>query len=183
MGNGTHDTGKQSYSIWTTLLELIKVGIPIGTLVFGYFIYGAQAELQSKVDANGKVLSNQLAFQSALREEFYKRRLTVYENACKELAAASAALSDAGTATEDTTHAFDVIKKVNELTRGNTLYWSTGVQDGLNDFWELGIEKLQHRDPNDMDVNQRIKNRIAALNEQMKTDLNVADLSILKQGK
>ncbi|MDX6405677.1 MAG: hypothetical protein QOH70_3132 [Blastocatellia bacterium] len=183
MGNGTHDTGKQSQSIWTILLEFIKVGIPIGTLVFGYFIYGAQAELQSKVDANGKVLSNQLAFQSALREEFYKRRLTVYENACKELADASAALSDAGTSTEDVTHAYDAIRKFNALTRGNTLYWSTGVQDGLNDFWELGIEKLQRGDSDSLDVNQRIKNRIAALNEQMKTDLNVADLSILKQGK
>ena len=183
MGNETNNTGQQDQSLWTILLELIKVGIPVVTLVFGYFIYGAQSELQSKVDANGKVLSNQLAFQSALKEEFYKRRLTVYENACKELAAASAALSDAGTATQDTTHAYDVIKKVNELTRGNTLYWSTGVQDGLNSFWELGIEKLQHREANDQDVNQRIKDRIAALNEQMKTDLNVADLAILKQGK
>ena len=148
------------------------------TIVFGYFIYGAQMDLQTKVD-NTK---NELAFQSALREEFYKRRLSRYEDVCKELADAEAALNNAGVETTDVTQATLAISKFDRVNKGNTLYWSPGLQNGLDEFWALGIKKLKN--VNDPAVNENLDKKIAALHEQMKKDLNVPDLgTIMKQSK
>jgi phosphoenolpyruvate-protein kinase (PTS system EI component) len=173
-----------SHAKGVLILELIKIGIPILTLVFGYYIWINQTYIKAKVDSNQEVLKTQMALQSALGEEFYKRRLSRYEDACRELAATEAALNKAGGTVEDETLAFDVIAKFDQLNKSNTLYWSGGLQNGLDQFWALGVEKLKDRKWDDQDVNDRISKEIAGLHTQMKTDLNLADLPTpMKQAK
>jgi len=166
------------------ILELIKIAIPLVTLVFGYYIWTNQTDIKARVDSNQEALKTQLAFQSALREEFYKRRLSRYEDACRELAATEAALNNAGGTIDNEIQALDVIAKFDQLNKSNTLYWSSGLQNGLDQFWALGVEKLKDRKWDDQDVNDRISREIAELHEQMKNDLNVADLAtLMKQTK
>jgi phosphoenolpyruvate-protein kinase (PTS system EI component) len=166
------------------ILELIKIAIPLLTLVFGYYIWTNQTDIKARVDSNQEAIKTQLAFQSALREEFYKRRLSRYEDACRELAATEAALNNAGGTVENEIQALDVIAKFDQLNKSNTLYWSSGLQNGLDQFWALGVEKLKDRKWDDQDVNDRISREIAELHEQMKNDLNVADLAtLMKQTK
>lgn len=173
-----------SSAIGHRLFELLKVGVPVVVAVFGYLIYGTQADIKAKLDTNQEIMKNQLAFQSALKEEFYKRRLSRYEDACRELAAAEAALNNASGTIENETSAIDVISRFDQLNKGNTLYWSHNLQNGLDQFWALGVEKLKDRKWDDQSLDERITKEIAALHEQMKTDLNVADLAtILKQAK
>jgi phosphoenolpyruvate-protein kinase (PTS system EI component) len=166
------------------ILESIKIAIPFITLVFGYYIWTNQTDIKAKVDSNQEAMKTQLAFQSALREEFYKRRLSRYEDACRELAATEAALNNAGGTIENEVQALDVIAKFDQLNKSNTLYWSSGLQNRLDQFWALGVEKLKDRKWDDQDVNDRISKEIADLHEQMKNDLNVADLAtLMKQAK
>jgi hypothetical protein len=182
------DTTNQSQSSWDWS-DWIKVGVPglfsVATLIVGAWIHNDQAKLQKVVDANQTVLQSQLAVQSALKEEFYKRRLTAYEKACTELAAVEDALNKAGsTDTKDETAAIDVIARFGQLNKGNTLYWSHGLQNGLDGFWTLGITKLRRKNWDDPQLNRMIDESLIALHEQMKTDLNVADLeTILRQSK
>jgi hypothetical protein len=174
MGENTAPTAKNH---WNTFLEVIKVGVPVVTLVFGYFIYGAQAKLQGGIDANSQILADRLAFQSAVREEFYKRRLDAYEAACKEMAATIAALNSAGTTPDNEIHAFDIISKFEQVNKGNTLYWSPTLQSGLDDFWGLGLAKLQDRKWDDPKTNDDIEKMVVVVHRQMKTDLSVPDIS------
>jgi hypothetical protein len=156
------------------IFELVKLAVPsLITIIFGYYIYVVQTDIKAKVDTNQETLRSQLAFQSALKEEFYKRRLSVYENACRELANAQAALNNAGNTTEAETQAFDIIAKFDQLNKGNSLYWSHDLQDGLDAFWTLGVDKLRFKKWDDAEANEKISKGIAALHQQMKTDLNV----------
>ncbi|HEV7796737.1 MAG TPA: hypothetical protein VGO73_01175 [Pyrinomonadaceae bacterium] len=167
------------------LFELLKLAVPsLITIFFGYIIYGAQMDTQSKVAASQDILKSQLAFQSALKEEFYKRQLSRYEDACKGIAVTEAALDDASVTTENLTKAYDVIYQFNQLNKSNTLYWSHGLQNRLDQFWALGVDKLKGQKWDDPVLNERISKEITALHEQMKNDLNVADLStVIKQTK
>jgi hypothetical protein len=179
-------TGSSAKTSW--MFELAKIGLPtilsLITAVFGYYIYGRQTEIQARIDSSQEILRQQLALQSALGEEFYKRRLSVYENACKELAAAEAALNNAGSGiTEAKTSAIDVFIKLEQLNKGNAFYWSPNLQEGLTQFWAMGTHTLRF-DQYDEGQSDQISKEIATLHEQMKKDLNVADLSeIMKQKK
>lgn len=168
------------------IFELLKLAVPsLITIFFGYIIYGMQTDIKAKVDSNQETLKNQLAFQSALKEEFYKRKLSRYEDACLQLAVTEAALNNAGSqTTEDETRAIDAFIKFEQLNKGNTIYWSKELQDGLTQFWVTGIGKIKERKWDDREVDQQISNEITALQQQMKSDLNVADLStIMKPAK
>ena len=179
-------TGSSAKESW--MFELTKIGLPtilsLITAVFGYYIYGRQTDIQAKVDSSQEILRSQLAFQSTLKEEFYKRRLVVYENACKELAAAEAALNNAGSgATEDKTHAIDAFIKFEQLNKGNAIYWSPPLHDGLTQFWALGTRTLRTDNYDDSGQSEEISKEIALLHEQMKKDLNVELSVIMKQTK
>jgi hypothetical protein len=182
----TTQSGSSSKSSW--MIELAKIGVPslmsLITIIFGYYIYGLQTDIQAKVDSSQEILRNQLALQAALGEEFYKRRLSVYENACKELAAAEAALNNAGSGiTEAKTSAIDVFIKLEQLNKGNAFYWSPSLREGLTQFWAMGTHTLRY-DQYDEEQSDQISKEIATLHEQMKKDLNVADLSeIMNQKK
>jgi phosphoenolpyruvate-protein kinase (PTS system EI component) len=160
--------------------ELLKLAVPsLITIFVGTYLYVTQLDIKAKVDSNQELMKSQLA----LKEEFYKRRLSRYEDACRELATAEAALNNAGSQIiEDETLAIDAFIKFEQLNKGNTIYWSRDLQDGLTQFWALGVEKLRYRKWDDQEVNERINNEITTLHNQMKSDLNVADLStIMKQ--
>jgi hypothetical protein len=174
-GENNAPTAQNRWNFW----EVVKVVVPIVTLLLGYFIYAAQAKLQSGIDSNSQILADRLAFQSAVKEEFYKRRLTAYENACKEMAATVAALNNAAGDTENEVQAFDTISRFEQLNRGNSLYWSATLQNGLDDFWGLGLAKLQERKWDDQKTNHDIEAMVVVVHRQMKTDLNVADISLL----
>lgn len=174
MSNGTAESENKAKGNWIHELLKLALASAIPTLVTigaGVFIYGVQTDIQAKIDSNQEILKNELAHQSALGEEFYKRRLAVYESACRELAVAEAALNNAGNATENETQAFDVISKFDQLNKGNSLYWSNGLQNGLDQFWALGVEKLKDRKWDDPDVNERITKEISALHKLMKNDV------------
>lgn len=164
---------------WSSVLEIIKVGIPILTLVLGYFIYAAQARLQSGIDGNGKILADRLAYQSAVKEEFYKHRLDAYEKACKEMAATLSAIDNASATTENQTQAFAAIAKFDEVNKDYPFYWSNSLQRNLDDFWGLGLAKLQEPGSDNSNPAHNINHMVGLIHTQMKADLNVGDQATL----
>jgi hypothetical protein len=170
-------------------LEVIKVGFP---LVFGFIIWNAQTRIQEKVDGNTLLIQDQLQAQQALRqaqlalkEEYHKRRLTIYENACKQIAETENSLADVGMTTESVTHAIDLIGKLDKLRKGNRLYWSPQLDVHLDKLWRLGICKVQgvpceYSTGEVLDVDalpQEIAKQVTGVHEQMKEDLDIPEMA------
>jgi hypothetical protein len=103
---------------WKIALVAIPVLLTVG---LGFF-----------VDASGKRLATRLA----LTQEFYKRKLSVYEEADKQMAAVIGCLEDLRLNPDDsaqTTAAFDNVRKLSDVSKTNGLYMTKEVSEGLND--------------------------------------------------
>ncbi|MCM3901271.1 MAG: hypothetical protein ND866_06170 [Pyrinomonadaceae bacterium] len=162
---------------WTQ--DLYKVVIPsVVTAVFGFVIWNAQAKIEHKVTSSNQILQSQMA----LKEEFYKRRLTKYEDACKSVTDVRHALDEAvEAAPESQSHAMEKLAALETLNKSNALYWSDDMDKRLGTLWSLGIDKLRYRQFADKTANDNIRNEISGLFRQMKDDLAVKEMSRLPQ--
>jgi hypothetical protein len=156
----------------TRSVNLANALIPsVVSAIVGFFIWNVQNDIQRTVTDSNQVLQTQLA----LKEEFYKRRLTIYEEACKNIASVKQALDKAESTPQNKTQAMKKIEELYMLNAGNTLYWSDDVEKRLGALWALSIDKL--RGEKDADENIRIE--ISGLHRQMKDDLNVKEKSTI----
>ena len=110
--------------------------------------------------------------QLALGEEYYKRRLAVYENACLQIAETQTALDRAWMTPEDETQAINMMAEFDKLRRVNTLYWSADLDKQLGALWSLGIVKLQAKNV-DNQLEDTLTTEIAHLHTQMRQDLQL----------
>jgi len=176
--------------------EFFRVSFPVITALvtaaLTLLVWFTQQTIEQKVDNNQLLLQNQLQTQQAqlqaqlvLKEEYYKRRLTIYENACKQIADAQTSLADVGTTDESGLRALNLVKELDRLRRGNQLYWSKEVDASLDKLWSLGICQVGSR-PCEVSegkvlavetLSDEITNVVGALHEQMKADLDVSELA------
>ena len=176
--------------------EIFKVSFPIitaiVTAVLTLLVWFTQQKIEQKVDNNQLLLQAQLETQQtqlraqlALKEEYYKRRLTIYENACRQVADAQASLADVGITDEGGLRATNVVNELDKLRRSNQLYWSRQVDVSLDKLWSLGICRVGSRpcelpDGKVLEVDAlsgEITNAVVVLQDQMKTDLDVLELA------
>src|SRR5215217_380887 len=176
--------------------EFFRVSFPVITALvtaaLTLLVWFTQQTIEQKVDNNQLLLQNQLQTQQAqlqaqlvLKEEYYKRRLTIYENACKQIADAQTSLADVGTTDESGLRALNLVKELDRLRRGNQLYWSKEVDASLDKLWSLGICQVGSRPCEVSDgkvlavetLPDEITNVVGALHEQMKADLDVSELA------
>lgn len=159
--------------------ELHKVVIPsVVTAVCGFFIWNAQTEIQQTVTSSNQILQTQMA----LKEEFYKRRLTKYEDACKSVADVRHALDEAvEAAPKSQSQAMQKLSDLETLNKSNALYWSDDLDKRLGTLWSLGIEKLRYKQFGDKTANENIRAEISGLYKQMKDDLAVKEMSRIPQ--
>lgn len=168
-----------------TLKSWLPLLTPVLTAAFGFIIWNAQAKIQWGVDHNNRLLEQQHQMQLAqfqaqlsLKEEFYRRRLAVYDKACQQIADTQTVLADVGVRPEDTRRAIDLVSALNTLRNGNKLYWSQPLDQHLEGLWGLVIRKLRSPQAGgDDSLNEEIEKEVAALHAQMKTDLDVKELT------
>jgi hypothetical protein len=185
---------KPTRSSW--IWEFFKVSFPVITALvttgLTLLVWFTQQKIEQKVNDNQMLLEAQLQTQQtqlqaqlALKEEFYKRRLTIYENACRQIADAQTSLADVGTTDKSVIRATNMVNNLDKLRRGNQLYWSKQVDMHLDKLWNLGICRVGSRvcelpEGKVLEVEalpQEITNAVVVLHEQMKTDLNVLELA------
>ncbi|HEX8146104.1 MAG TPA: hypothetical protein VF591_02790 [Pyrinomonadaceae bacterium] len=174
--NPGKDGGSEKLKTWLPLV------LPaLATSVFGFLVWNAQTAIQQKVDnieQQNKVQLAQFQSQLSLKEDFYKRRLEVYEKACQQIAEAEASLADYGATDEASKRATDVVKALYRFRKGNQLYWSGQLDQHLDELWELGIRKLRPPQGPEAEqlaeqLNAEIAQEIKELHAQMMIDLNV----------
>jgi hypothetical protein len=113
--------------------KIAYVALPVVlTTGLGYFLSQKQADTNQKIDAAGRKLATRLA----LTEAFYKRKLAVYEEADKQMAAVVECFEDLRLNPSDsdqTTAAFDNVRKLSDISKINGLYMTKEVSEGLTD--------------------------------------------------
>lgn len=171
--NSDPNTSSSSASYSSPKWELTKLLLPtFATALIGFGIWNEQTKIQTAVDQNNQYLRTQLA----LGEEYYKRRLTVYENTCRQVAETKTALDQAGITPEFETHAVTMMAEFDKLRKVNTLYWSPDLEKQLGKLWWLGIDKLRGRKFDDNKLEDTIMSEIAGLHEQMRQDLQIPEI-------
>ena len=156
------------------LWEILKVTIPTAfTALVGLYIWNVQTEIKNKVDQNSQLLQTRLA----LSEEFYKRRLDVYQDACKRVASVKEALDQASVEDMKTeTQAIDSLAELDRFNKTNTLYMSDDLEKGLSDLWSSGIVLLRSQNSDDTTARDGLKSKILDLHTRMKDDLHVKEI-------
>jgi hypothetical protein len=156
------------------LWEVLKVMIPTAfTTLFGLYIWNVQTDIKNKVDRNSQMLQTRLA----LSEEFYKRRLDVYQDACKRVASVKEALDQASLDDMKTEiEAVDRLAELDRFNKTNTLYMSDDLEQGLSDLWSSGIVLLRSQNTDDASVRAGLKDKILNLHLRMKDDLHVKEI-------
>ena len=175
------DTDKASSPNYlSTIWEVTKLLLPtVVTALIGFAIFNEQTKIQTAVNQNNQYLQMQLA----LGEEYYKRRLTVYENACRQIAETKTALDQAGTTPEFETRAVTMMAEFDKLRKVNTLYWSPDLEKQLGKLWWSGINKLRGRKFEDNQLEDTIMSEIAELHDQMRQDLQLPEIGRVLTGQ
>jgi hypothetical protein len=159
--------------------ELTKLLLPtLATALIGLFIWNEQIKIQTTVDRNNRSLQMQMA----IGEEYYKRRLVAYENACLRIAETKTALDRAGMTPKDETEAINMMAEFDRLRRVNTLYWSADLDKQLDALWSLGINKLRDKKFDDNQLEDTLTTEIAQLHTQMRQDLQLKKFGEFWQG-
>jgi hypothetical protein len=124
-----------------------KVAYIVLPVVLGFVVWGLQLNTNQKIDSTGKKLATRLA----LTEAFYKKKLTVYEDAYEQMAGIMEALRDLSPDRSDSNMrkvATDKVRKLSELTKTNGLFLTKDVSEGLTEvaFTAAGMTNPQAAD-------------------------------------
>lgn len=176
------ESGGLGREIRTVLLPSLVTG------VFGFLIWNAQTTIQQSVNESNQKLERESAREAdrdkqmmqtmmARGEEVYKRKLALYEQACKNIAAIRKALDEAELVPESKTRASDKLAELDELHKANALYWSDDIEKQLSKLWGLSVDKLRSQQSSNKAANDLIKAEIASLHQQMKDDLALDDVT------
>jgi len=121
-----------------------KVTYVILPVVLGFVIWGLQLSTNQKIDSTSKKLATRLA----LTEAFYKKKLTVYEDADKQMAGIMEALKVLKLDPSDSRVrklVTDNVRGLSELSKTNGLFLTKDVSGGLAEvaFMAAGMTNSQ----------------------------------------
>jgi hypothetical protein len=156
------------------LWELVKLALPVLlTALLGGWTWYLQYQTQKQVNENTQNLSAKLA----LSEEFYKRKLSVYEDASKNIGRLRQSLERLADQSIDpgvSTAAADSISAIDDMRRSDLLYMSDDLKQHLAQLWDLGMARMQAGGENGPQITtamQKVDDEVRRLEQQMRDDL------------
>jgi len=157
---------------WKVFMAVLPIVL---TTVLGILVWRAQTRIQSDISNSSDALKSRLETGSALTQEFYKKRLEIYDQTHKEMALLVDALQSARINAESVGVASASLKSLNQTFRINNLYVSNEVAKELRQLWRLGIDMPSLRPSGKTTMNE-ILSQVSRVEEQMKNDLGVRSL-------
>jgi hypothetical protein len=151
---------------------VIVLSAPIATAVLGCFVWFWQSGLQHHIDDQAHELTSRLA----LSEEFYRRKLAVYEKIHQQTVDLVNALNDVGlNPTSQKAAAIDSIHALYMNYSSSTLYVSSQLRSDL----EKLVDSSGHLHP--LDLNGKVsmdmvENELKSIEDQMKIDLHLDEI-------
>jgi len=152
--------------------KVFMVALPIVlSTILGFMIFNAQQRIQKDVSDKSENLKTQLA----LMQEFYKKKLGVYEEIHKQIASLVDSLQSVQINPESVGKASENLRAVNQTYKINNLYLSNELAEQLKALWELGIEMPALRPSGKATIGE-ILGRVSLIEAQMKKDLQVNEI-------
>lgn len=153
---------------WKVLMVVLPI---ILSSILGFMIFNAQQRIQKDVSDKSENLKTQLA----LMQEFYKKKLTVYEEVHGQIASLVDSLQSVQINPESVGKASESLRLVNQTYKINNLYLSNELADELKALWKLGIEIPALR-PSGKSTIGEILSQVSLIEAQMKKDLQVNEI-------
>ncbi len=128
--------------------DWLQIGLPsltpIIVAILGYFIWTQQTDIQQQIAKQDKTF----AMRMSITEEFYKRKLNVYEDINKQMLKLINDLknSSANIAKEEVNKTF---RALNFASKSQRLYLTEKVAKGVDDVWFAGIACEQASEESD----------------------------------
>lgn len=139
------------------------------TLLLGFLIWHWQSGIQNGIDENSKFLTTKLS----LKEEYFKRKLTVYENIHAQLAGLGDSLEKTAVAKEEEEAAADKLEGFHDYTIRNKLYIPDQLFYKLDDIRLTALDVLTHDKKSSVSLFQEKASNTLA---EMAAELEVNDL-------
>jgi hypothetical protein len=146
------------------LWKIAYIALPV---LLGFVVWALQLNTNQKIDSTGKKLAARLA----LTEEFYKKKLGIYEDADKQMATIVETLKDLGADPGDLALrvlAVDNVRKLSDLSRTNKLFLSEDVSEALAD---VAFSAAGMTNPHPTSETQMLSEKVADAEEIMTEEL------------
>ena len=149
----------------------IVILTPLATAVLGGLVWLWQSQLQQHIDEQTRELTTRLA----LTEEFYRRKLTVYEKVHQQTTDLTNALNDVRFNPASKKLAIDSVHTLYVSYSNDTLYLSEALVNDLANLVDLSAH-LPALDSNGKTTMQEVGERLSSIEREMKSDLHVDEL-------
>lgn len=159
---------KEETKNWKVFMVVLPI---ILSTILGFMIWNAQTRIQQDVSDKSENLKTQLA----LMQEFYKKKLAVYEETHKQMALLVDALQSARINPDSVGKASDSLRSLNQTYKINNLYVSNELAKELEALWKLGIEMPALRKSGKATMAE-VLNQVSLVEAQMKKDLEVNEI-------
>lgn len=148
------------------LWKILYIVIPV---LLGFFVWVLQLRTNERIDSESKKLAARLA----LTEEFYKKKLGVYEDVDRQMVIIVGALNDLRldpNSGEQRAGAADSVRKLSEISKMNDLYISKPITEAISDVSYAAVGCLQGggKPPTGM---QPLQNKVGQAEQLMKGEL------------
>jgi hypothetical protein len=155
---------------WKLLLALLPAMLPtLATLFIGYAIWQRQTQIQKGVDEGKVILTSHLA----MKEEFFKRKLTVYENVHSQITRLVAELNTIEVDPKQDEAVAGVLSEFNDSLEKSRFYINDNTHDALDQLREYGLRVLSKEKGC---TTGEFMNKVVLVEKMMATDLDVNDM-------
>lgn len=143
------------------IIKAFYVALPV---LLGFLVWALQLKTNQKIDSTSKELATRLA----LTEEYYKKQLSIYEDADGKMASIVEELRDMRVDPSRRAVAADDVRNLSELVKTKKIFFSAEVHDALEDvaFTAAGLT-----DPHPTSTAQILAEKVAGAENLMMAEL------------
>lgn len=158
---------KKGWKLEATFALVPAVIQTLLTFFLGFLIWHWQSGIQKGIDDNSKFLTTKLS----LKEEYFKRKLTVYENVHAQLAGLGDSLEKASVAKEEEEPAAEKLEGFHDYTVRNKLYIPDQLYSRLDNIRLTALGVLSHDKKSSIAMfQQEVSNTVAEMSAELEID-------------
>jgi hypothetical protein len=153
---------------WKILIAVLPVLLTVG---LGYWIWNLQKATEKKISESDELLKTGLA----IKQEFYKNKLVIYEKNHQLMYELLESLQNAQVDPDSRSAAIESLRIMYQAYSSRSLYMNNAVIEELQQLWTLGTDLPALR-PNGKSEMKEIVRKIAHIEQLMREDLHVLEI-------
>lgn len=128
---------EQEGKAWRLLIVVLPVAL---TAALGWWVWRTEKTVETRIAGKLEVQKSDLALTLSAKEDFLKKRNTVYESTQKQLSELVQALENAEVDADSRAKAVELLGDNDEYWESNSLYMSQNVFQQLKSLWDVATD-------------------------------------------